>query len=73
MPAACPKCGMALESAVPLDEQGPNPELADMQRRLRWSAVLTVPIVALAMLGASLVLAPRLIRRTGPAGVAQNG
>jgi Cu+-exporting ATPase len=42
---------MALESAVPLDEQGPNPELIDMQRRLRWSAVLTVPVVALAMLG----------------------
>ena len=51
VPAACPKCGMALEPAVPLDEQGPNPELVDMQRRLRWSAVLTVPIVALAMLG----------------------
>jgi hypothetical protein len=39
---------------------------------IRFSRPATL-FVALALLGASLVLAPRLIRRTGPAGVAQNG
>jgi Cu+-exporting ATPase len=44
VPGACPVCGMALEpraSAVEID----NPELADMSRRLRWSAALTLPIL----------------------------
>jgi Cu+-exporting ATPase len=45
-PGSCPICGMALEPvAVTLDEQ-PNEELEDMTRRLRWSLVLTVPILA---------------------------
>jgi P-type Cu+ transporter len=49
-PGSCPKCGMALEPnspAMSLNEE--NPELKDMQRRFWISAVLTVPLVALAM------------------------
>jgi Cu+-exporting ATPase len=45
-PGACPICGMALEPrTVTLEER--NPELEDMTRRFRWSAVMTAPIVAL--------------------------
>ncbi len=51
VPAACPKCGMALEPAIPVQDQGEDPELTDMQHRLLWSIVLSIPVVALAMLG----------------------
>ena len=64
VPAACPKCGMALEPAVPLHDHGPDPELTDMRRRLGWSIVLTVPVVALAMLGMGGLLPAAL---SGPA------
>jgi Cu+-exporting ATPase len=48
-PGECPKCGMALEPmTVSLDDEE-NPELADMSRRFRVSAVITVPLVILAM------------------------
>jgi Cu+-exporting ATPase len=44
-PGACPICGMALEPrTVTVEEQ--NPELEDMTRRFRWSAVVTVPMLA---------------------------
>jgi Cu+-exporting ATPase len=44
-PGACPICGMALEPrTITLDEQ--NPELDDMRRRFRWSALVTAPILA---------------------------
>ena len=47
-PGACPKCGMALEPrTVTVEEK--NPELDDMTRRLRGSAVLTVPLLVMAM------------------------
>jgi Cu+-exporting ATPase len=49
-PGACPKCGMALEPETVSLEEGPSPELADMTRRLRVSAALTLPLVAFAML-----------------------
>jgi Cu+-exporting ATPase len=49
-PGDCPKCGMALEPmGVPAGEQGPNPELVDFTRRLRISAALAAPVLALAM------------------------
>ncbi len=48
-PGSCPICGMALEPrTVTLDDE--NPELDDMTRRLWISAILTVPLVAFAML-----------------------
>ena len=47
-PGACPICGMALEArSVVVEEE--NPELADMLRRFRVSAALSLPLVALAM------------------------
>jgi P-type Cu+ transporter len=49
-PDACPKCGMALESMTVEAADAPNPELADMTRRLRVCAVLTAPLFVLAML-----------------------
>ena len=48
-PGSCPKCGMALEPrTVTLDER--NPELEGMTRRFWVSTVLSVPLVAFAML-----------------------
>ena len=48
-PGPCPKCGMALERREVVVEQGPSPELVDMQRRFVVSVVLTVPLLLLAM------------------------
>src|SRR5258708_3699436 len=45
-PGACPICGMALEPVIATLDDGPNPELVDMQRRFVVSAILTVPLVA---------------------------
>ncbi len=50
-PGSCPICGMALEPrAVELSDE-PNPELVDMRRRLVGSAVLSVPLLVVAMSG----------------------
>ncbi len=59
-PGACPICGMALEPRVVAAEEAPDPELADMSRRLRWSAVLTLPVFLLAMAEMSESLSGRL-------------
>ncbi|MEZ5582585.1 MAG: copper-translocating P-type ATPase [Candidatus Competibacteraceae bacterium] len=48
-PGSCPKCGMALESQTVTLEEEENPELKDMTRRFWISAVLTIPLVILAM------------------------
>ncbi len=48
-PGACPKCGMALELAAPAPEPEDNAELRDMTRRLWIGAVLTLPVLILAM------------------------
>ncbi|NKE69754.1 heavy metal translocating P-type ATPase [Candidatus Manganitrophus noduliformans] len=48
-PGACPKCGMALEPRTVTVEEEVNPELVDMTRRFRISAVLTLPLVLLSM------------------------
>lgn len=49
-PGDCPICGMALEPmGVPTGEEGPNPELVDFTRRLWVSAVLSVPLLLVAM------------------------
>jgi Cu+-exporting ATPase len=50
-PGSCPLCGMALEPLVVAAEEGPNRELIDMTRRLWVGAILTVPVVLLAMIG----------------------
>ncbi|MEQ9607803.1 MAG: YHS domain-containing protein, partial [Kiloniellaceae bacterium] len=49
-PGDCPLCGMALEPmGVPTGEEGPNPELVDFTRRFWVGAVLTLPVLVLAM------------------------
>jgi Cu+-exporting ATPase len=48
-PGTCPKCGMALEPRTIRADEGPNPELIDMTRRLRVGVLLTAPLVAIAM------------------------
>jgi len=48
-PGSCPICGMALEPRTVGLEEAPNPELVDMSRRFRVSAVLGFPVFALAM------------------------
>ena len=46
----CPICGMALEPrAAAADAEAENPELRDMRRRFWVSAVLTIPVFAIAM------------------------
>ena len=46
---SCPLCGMALEPRSVQAEEAVNPELVDMTRRFWVSAVLTLPVFALAM------------------------
>ncbi|MGX5841840.1 heavy metal translocating P-type ATPase [Mesorhizobium sp. ArgA1] len=49
-PGSCPICGMALEPmGVPTGDEGPNPELIDFTRRFWVSAVLSVPLLIVAM------------------------
>ena len=48
-PGACPKCGMALEPMTVSLDDGPNPELVDMTRRLWIAAILGAPVFLLAM------------------------
>src|SRR6185436_6674672 len=43
-PGSCPKCGMALEPVMPVIGEEESSELADMTRRFRISAALTLPI-----------------------------
>jgi len=48
-PGSCPKCGMALEPRTTAVDEGENEELVDMRRRLWVSAVLTLPLLVIAM------------------------
>ena len=49
-PGSCPICGMALEPmGVPSGDEGPNPELVDFTRRFWVSAVLSIPLLIVAM------------------------
>ena len=50
-PGSCPICGMALEPERVTLEEGPNPELIDMTRRLYTAAILGSPVMLLAMVG----------------------
>jgi Cu+-exporting ATPase len=48
-PGSCPKCGMALEpKEVSLDD-GPDPELIDMAKRFKVGALLSLPLLIVAM------------------------
>jgi Cu+-exporting ATPase len=48
-PGSCPLCGMALEPVAVTAEEEENPELAYMARRLLVGAILTAPVLILAM------------------------
>ncbi len=53
-PGSCPLCGMALEPVTPGAGEEASPELQDMQRRFRYSLLLTIPVFLLAMLEMAL-------------------
>jgi len=55
-PGTCPICGMALEPMDVFAEVEADPEYDSMRRRFWGSAVLSVPLLALAMFGESLGL-----------------
>lgn len=48
-PAACPKCGMALEPSQVSAEVGPNPELDSMNTRFWGALMMTFPIFIVEM------------------------
>src|SRR5919197_341369 len=48
-PGSCPKCGMALVPVVGTATEEENPELVDHTRRFWVSAVLSIPLVFIAM------------------------
>jgi P-type Cu+ transporter len=48
-PGSCPICGMALEPRTISASDEESPELVDMRRRFRASAVLSVPLLIIAM------------------------
>ena len=50
-PGFCPKCGMALEPLMPVEDEGENVELTDFGRRFWWTLPLTVAVTVLAMAG----------------------
>lgn len=48
-PGSCPKCGMALEPVDATLDDAPHPELVDFTRRLKISALFTLPLLILTM------------------------
>src|SRR6188768_620401 len=48
-PGVCPLCGMALEPRIASANDGPNPELVDMQRRFAIAALLGAPVFLVTM------------------------
>jgi P-type Cu+ transporter len=50
-PGSCPICGMALEPMSPSADDGANPELANMTRRLWVGGALSAPLLFLEMGG----------------------
>ena len=48
-PGDCPICGMPLEPAIPSLDDAPNPEIADFTRRAWVGALLTLPLLIIAM------------------------
>ncbi len=50
VPGSCPKCGMALEArTITLDSEEENPEYNYMWKRFLFGAILTLPVVFIAM------------------------
>jgi len=57
-PGSCPICGMALEPKTVTVEEEENPELIDMTRRFKISAILSIPLVYIAMGGLIPAISP---------------
>jgi len=55
-PGVCPKCGMALEPMDMIAGERSDPEYESMRKRFLVSAVLSVPVLILGMLGEKLGL-----------------
>jgi Cu+-exporting ATPase len=64
-PGFCPICGMALEPRTVTATEEENPELRDMTRRFWISLILTIPLLAIAMVD---MLPGMPIEHTLPAG-----
>jgi Cu+-exporting ATPase len=64
-PGSCPLCGMALEPIEIEAAEEESAELRDMRRRFAWSALLTLPLFALAMAEMAPALAHALEARVG--------
>ena len=64
-PGSCPICGMALEPRTVTVDDGPNPELIDMSRRLLVSVALSGPLVIGAMGGFHPAVDPDSSRNPG--------
>jgi len=64
VPGTCPRCGMALEAAMPTADGAEDPELVDMRRRFGIALALTLPLVVVEMAAMSGSL-PRSIGRLG--------
>jgi Cu+-exporting ATPase len=67
-PGSCPICGMALEPRQVTLDEAPNPELLDMTRRFWISAILTIPLLVLAM--SDMIVAGIFVRTLGGRGFA---
>jgi Cu+-exporting ATPase len=63
-PGACPICGMALEPRTLSLTDAPNPELADMTRRLWIAVLLGLPVFVVAML--DMAAGGRMTMTRGP-------
>lgn len=50
----CPKCGMALEPAMPSLDEEENPELIDFTQKFWWTLPFTITVAILAMFGHKL-------------------
>ena len=61
-PGACPKCGMALETVQPANDDDENAELTDFRRRFFWTLPLTVAVALLSMFGHLLPWIPATTR-----------
>jgi P-type Cu+ transporter len=64
-PDSCPICGMALEPRTASAKEEKNQELVDMSRRFWFSAVVTIPVLAVVM-GEYVPFMSSLIRRISP-------
>ncbi len=67
-PGTCPKCGMALEPRIVSPEES-NPEYFYMKRRFILGAILTIPLVIIAM--REIIPGGRLIDNLGSAKMLQ--